>query len=144
MFLDASAIIAILGDEEDAASMLAKMQASRSGPFYSPVTYHEAVAGLARKKAQTDHQEKPIPVHLLEQAEEVVERFLVETGARPIDVTLDIARAAVGASKAYGRTVGHRAKLNFGDCFAYACARSYGLPLLFKGSDFIHTDVESA
>jgi ribonuclease VapC len=38
----------------------------------------------------------------------------------------------------------HRAKLNFGDCFSYALAKVSGLPLLFKGNDFILTDVESA
>ncbi len=38
----------------------------------------------------------------------------------------------------------HRANLNFGDCFAYALAKETGLPLLFKGDDFIHTDIVSA
>jgi ribonuclease VapC len=144
MFLDASAIIAILADEEDSALMLAKVKKSRSGLFYSPVTFYEAVAGLARKKAGLGAQQKPTPLHLLEQAEEFVERFLAETGAMPIAVTVDIGRSAVGVSKTYGRAVGHRAKLNFGDCFAYACARSRSLPLLFKGNDFVHTDIERA
>ena len=38
----------------------------------------------------------------------------------------------------------HAAGLNFGDCFAYALARTTGLPLLFKGNDFARTDVASA
>ena len=54
------------------------------------------------------------------------------------------ARAGAEAFRRYGRGSGHRAKLNFGDCFAYALARTRGLPLLFKGDDFIHTDVEPA
>lgn len=33
------------------------------------------------------------------------------------------------------------ARLNFGDCFAYALAKDTGLPLLFKGDDFTHTDI---
>jgi ribonuclease VapC len=41
----------------------------------------------------------------------------------------------------YGRIVGHKAALNFGDCFAYACARAYRAPLLYKGEDFSHTDL---
>ncbi len=36
------------------------------------------------------------------------------------------------------------AELNFGDCFAYALAKTRNLPLLFKGDDFIHTDIEPA
>ncbi len=35
----------------------------------------------------------------------------------------------------------HRAGLNFGDCFAYALAKATGEPLLFKGNDFNHTDI---
>ena len=38
----------------------------------------------------------------------------------------------------------HKAALNMGDCFAYALAKAKGQPILFKGNDFIHTDLESA
>ncbi len=38
----------------------------------------------------------------------------------------------------------HKAGLNFGDCFAYALAKETGEPLLFKGRDFGHTDIERA
>ena len=41
----------------------------------------------------------------------------------------------------FGKGSGHPAKLNFGDCFAYALAKSFGEPLLFKGDDFSRTDV---
>lgn len=44
----------------------------------------------------------------------------------------------------YGRGSGHPARLNMGDCFSYALAKSRNLPLLFKGDDFIHTDIEPA
>jgi ribonuclease VapC len=57
------------------------------------------------------------------------------------DVQLRVAREAYAR---YGRGAGHPAKLNMGDCFAYALARTRRLPLLFKGDDFIHTDVEPA
>jgi ribonuclease VapC len=43
----------------------------------------------------------------------------------------------------YGRGH-HRARLNYGDCFAYALAKRCGEPLLFKGNDFSHTDIEPA
>lgn len=52
-----------------------------------------------------------------------------------------IARAAY---RDFGRGSGHPAGLNFGDCFSYALAKHVGEPLLFKGEDFGHTDVETA
>ena len=54
------------------------------------------------------------------------------------------ARIAREAYRDFGKGSGHPAKLNFGDCFAYALAKTTGEPLLFKGDDFIHTDVISA
>jgi ribonuclease VapC len=44
----------------------------------------------------------------------------------------------------FGKGTGHPARLNFGDCFSYALARRLGTPLLYKGDDFIHTDIASA
>lgn len=57
---------------------------------------------------------------------------------------LDQMRVARVAYERYGRGSGHRAGLNMGDCFSYALSKSRGLPLLFKGDDFIHTDIEPA
>ena len=54
------------------------------------------------------------------------------------------ARIARDAYRDFGRGSGHPARLNFGDCFAYALARSMSEPLLFKGDDFAHTDVTPA
>ena len=59
-------------------------------------------------------------------------------------VTEAQARIARQAYRDFGKTSGHPAKLNFGDCFAYALAKSKGEPLLFKGQDFSRTDVKSA
>lgn len=59
-------------------------------------------------------------------------------------VTEDQARIAREAYRDFGKGSGHPAKLNFGDCFAYALAKSVGEPLLFKGDDFTHTDIVSA
>jgi ribonuclease VapC len=49
-----------------------------------------------------------------------------------------------GAYRDFGKGSGHPAQLNFGDCFAYALAKITGEPLLFKGDDFIHTDITPA
>lgn len=56
----------------------------------------------------------------------------------------ELAEAAVLAHRRFGRGTGHPANLNMGDCFSYALAKTRNLPLLFKGDDFIHTDVEPA
>jgi ribonuclease VapC len=54
------------------------------------------------------------------------------------------ARIAREAYRTFGKGSGHKARLNFGDCFAYALARVTGEPLLYKGGDFGETDVASA
>lgn len=58
-----------------------------------------------------------------------------------IHFTGDIGDAAVRAAGEYGRATGHPANLNFGDCFAYACAKAYRLGLIYKGDDFAKTDL---
>lgn len=58
-----------------------------------------------------------------------------------VDVTAADARSARQAYRDFGRGSGHRARLNFGDCFSYALAIRLDEPLLFKGDDFVHTDV---
>lgn len=60
------------------------------------------------------------------------------------DVTAAQAVLARGAYRDFGKGSGHPARLNFGDCFAYALAKDRDEPLLFKGEDFRHTDVVSA
>ena len=54
------------------------------------------------------------------------------------------ADAAYAAFIAFGRGSGHPAGLNFGDLFGYALAKTRGLPLLYKGDDFVHTDIANA
>jgi ribonuclease VapC len=55
-------------------------------------------------------------------------------------VSLEQARAALASFIRYGKGR-HRARLNLGDCFAYALAKTRNLPLLFKGDDFLNTDI---
>jgi ribonuclease VapC len=59
-------------------------------------------------------------------------------------VTPEQARLARNAYQRFGKGSGHRAKLNFGDCFAYALAKDLDEPLLFIGQDFLHTDIPRA
>lgn len=59
-------------------------------------------------------------------------------------VTEEQARIARQAYRDFGKGSGHPAQLNYGDCFAYALAKVTGEPLLFKGDDFVHTDLTAA
>lgn len=59
-------------------------------------------------------------------------------------ITAAIAALAGDAAETYGRGTGHRARLNFGECFSYAVAKHLDAPLLYKGDDFVHTDIKSA
>jgi ribonuclease VapC len=54
------------------------------------------------------------------------------------------AEIAIKADRRFGRGTGHPARLNFGDCLAYAAAMAHDAPLLFKGDDFARTDVRRA
>jgi len=84
-----------------------------------------------------DRSRSPIPARRIDDLSR-------ETGIAIEPVTEAQARIAREAYRDYGRGSSHPARLNFGDCFAYALARDSGEPLLFKGDDFTHTDVTPA
>jgi len=73
----------------------------------------------------------------------MLDTFLGEFEIRIEPVTAEQALLARQAFVLFGKGR-HRAALNFGDCFSYALARSYREPLLFKGEDFVHTDLDAA
>jgi ribonuclease VapC len=138
MFIDASAIISILNGEVDALELKQKLAASSTGVHLSPLVLYEAVNGLAR--AKSGKNSRPT-AELLEKAEAAVTAFTRGLGAREMPVTPEIGKTALEASRRFGKAVGHQADLNFGDCFAYACAKAAGVPLLYKGNDFAFTDL---
>jgi ribonuclease VapC len=74
----------------------------------------------------------------------LIEALLRSIRLTVADVTLEQARLGREGYRTYGRGTGHPARLNFGDCFAYALAKATGEPLLFKGDDFAHTDITPA
>ncbi|PND24038.1 type II toxin-antitoxin system VapC family toxin [Sinorhizobium sp. M4_45] len=145
MFLDASAIVAILAGEEDAGYLLAKIEMSEGLKIYSPISMFEAVISLARIVSISQFGDQvPTPPELIDEIQEDVAKFLETIGAREVSVSGSLHRNAIEAARNYGRFVGHPARLNFGDCFSYACAKEYRLPLLFKGDDFSKTDIDAA
>ena len=144
MFIDASAIISILAAEPDAGVQLAKIETSRKR-HVSAIVVFETVISLARILANLRGlKERPIPKELMSLAEQKVAEFLAVIDAEDVPVTGLIGNKALEAAKTFGKFTGHKADLNFGDCFAYACAASLHEPLLFKGDDFVHTDIRQA
>jgi ribonuclease VapC len=85
----------------------------------------------------TDGSRDPVLSNFLDQ-------FLEAAHIEVEPVTATQAKIARAAYCEYGQGSGHPAQLNFGDCFAYAIARDFREPLLYKGNDFSHTDIESA
>ncbi|RUU27254.1 PIN domain-containing protein, partial [Mesorhizobium sp. M6A.T.Ca.TU.002.02.2.1] len=102
----------------------------------------EAILGIARRKsvAESGDQAPTLPA-LIDQRQTIVVGFLAELKAVEVPLDTAIRELAVKAARDYGRDVGHPAKLNFGDCFSYACAKAYRVPLLYKGNDFLQTDL---
>jgi len=76
------------------------------------------------------------------EAVSAVEAFLALASIELVQIPPPVAFLALDAYNRYGKSR-HPANLNFGDCFAYACARHYRVPLLYKGNDFPQTDIEA-
>ena len=137
IFIDASAIVAILNAEPGADDIVRRIDDHRTKRFVSPLVRFEAAAAVARFQSGP---RKPT-AEQLEQAEDVVNRFCDAVGALDVVITGGVAQIALAASRRYGEAVGHPAGLNFGDCFAYACAKAYHAKLIYKGDDFSQTDL---
>jgi ribonuclease VapC len=73
----------------------------------------------------------------------LVDRFVDDWEVRTVPFGEGHFYAALDAFARFGKGR-HPARLNYGDCMAYATARVAGLPLLFVGEDFVRTDIESA
>jgi len=125
MIVDTSALVAVLRGEDDADGFIESMETSPSLRV-STATVLECTLVLG-----------PLRTALLDELLRVTAAEII-----PFDgEQLAIAREA---HERFGRGSGSAARLNFGDCFAYALARSRDEPLLFKGHDFGHTDLEPA
>jgi ribonuclease VapC len=132
MFVDASAIIAILTRETE-ASYLSGLLVRAKDPMTSAVAIFEATLGIARKRN--------VSVELVQSD---LEEFLAAAKIRTVEISGPEAVEALSAFSRYGKGRGHPAQLNLGDCFAYAVAKTNGVPLLFKGEDFSKTDIAIA
>jgi ribonuclease VapC len=141
MFVDASAIVAILG-REPGREEIEKRLASVEGRFFvSPLVKFEASVALGRQKAAARGTILEPSPELLRQAQRAVDAFVEDLDAEEVAITAEVGRRALDVDAVYGKAVGHPADLDFGDCFAYACAKSLGVPLIYKGKDFARTDL---
>jgi ribonuclease VapC len=129
MIVDSSALVAILLGEPETVEF-AKALDSAADLSISAGTFMELAIVI-------DSRKNPA---LSNQIEEILDRY--DINIEP--VTREQARIARQAYRDYGKGSGQRANLNFGDCFAYALARVKREPLLFKGDDFVHTDLRPA
>ena len=128
MIVDSSAVLAVIFGEPDAvrySDALAEAEACRMA---APVWFEAAMVvegrgGLAAAQRLDD--------------------FMAAAGMEIVPFTADQARLAQQAWRRFGKGR-HRAALNYGDCLSYALAHARREPLLFKGDDFVHTDIEPA
>jgi len=129
MIVDSSAIVAILKREADWQTLSGALNGAKSCSISAANYFESAIV--------VDGWKDPI---LSQQLDEVIEEFNIYIEP----VTGSQAMIARLAYRDYGRGSGHPANLNFGDCFSYALARVKREPILFKGDDFVHTDLRAA
>lgn len=131
MFVDTSALVAILTAEAERSTLLSRLDGAVD-PLTSGLAVFETAIAVARKTAMS-----------VADAEAQVAEFIRVVGLRIVPVAEAEAALALAAHARYGKGR-HPARLNLGDCFAYACARVHGVPLLYVGDDFSQTDIRSA
>lgn len=131
MFVDASASMAIVAGEPGHSALMDRL---RDSPvrLTSGVAVYEAVLAITRLQA--------VPPEV---AEEIVDDFLAATGVTRVPIAEAETRLALAVHARHGKGR-HPARLNLGDCFACACARMHGVPLLYVGDAFPQTDIRSA
>lgn len=128
MVIDTSAIVAILTGEPERASFIESVEAADSRLLSAATLVETSIVIENRYGAEGVRD---------------LDLFLTTAGVDVVPVDGDQALVARRAFSRFGKGR-HRAGLNFGDCFSYALATTRAEPLLFKGQDFVHTDISVA
>ena len=128
MILDSSAIVATMFQEPGFKSLLHKLADAPTIGIGAPTLVESGIVLSARMGRDTRG---------------LLSRFLEEAHVLVIPFSEAHFGIAMGAWLKYGKGR-HPAALNFGDCFAYACAKHFDVPLLYKGNDFARTDIDAA
>jgi ribonuclease VapC len=131
LFVDASAMIAMMTGEAEADRLADRLEAERER-VCSAISVWETVAGLCRSYTYS-----------VAGAREAVRGFMALNELKFVAIAEPEFEAAAQAYAEFGKGR-HAAALNMGDCFAYACAKTNRAALLFTGGDFSRTDVEIA
>lgn len=127
LVIDTSAVVACLAGEPERMAFIDRLQLATQRDF-SAMNLLEARLVLTFTKG--------LPA-------ELIDDFLLDYGVHVVPFDEDLSNLAFDAYHRYGKGR-HPAKLNMGDCAAYALAKSRGWPLLYKGDDFVQTDIERA
>jgi ribonuclease VapC len=128
MVIDTSALVAILLREPD-ANLFVRALADAPVRLISAVSRVELSFVIEGRKGEAGRAD--------------LELLLRDGGFDVASVSPQQAEIAIGAFRRFGKGR-HRAALNIGDCFSYALAAATEHSLLFKGDDFVHTDIRPA
>jgi ribonuclease VapC len=129
MIVDSSAMVAVIKREPDWRVLSERMDSADS-LCISAASYLETAIVLDKHRDPSRSAE--------------LDELLIDLGMVIEPVTVEQAKIARQAYRDYGKGSGHPANLNFGDCFSYALARVMREPMLYKGDDFVHTDIRPA
>ncbi len=132
VFVDASAMIALIAGEDDAEMLANRLDKANPPRLCSAISVWETVAGLCRSYRYS-----------ADAASRTVRSFLSHHEFRFVQIGEPELASAIAAYAQFGKGR-HTAALNMGDCYAYACARTNRAKLLFKGDDFTTTDIDQA
>ena len=127
--VDTSAVVAIAFGEPERGAFVERIRSVGRALVAAPTLVEARIVVHARRG---------------ERGVVLLDGWLTATPFEIVEIGVAEAGAAHAAFVAYGRGSGHPAGLNYGDLFAYALAKTRGLPLLYKGEDFALTDVEPA
>jgi ribonuclease VapC len=132
MFIDTSALVAIIEREAEAARLTGAIRAS-ANRWTSPLVRLETTMVLSRVRSSRVSQ-------LSISFDNIIKSLRVEI----IPLTDEMGIRAVEAFEKFGKGRGHPAQLNLADCMSYGAAKVLQAPLLFKGDDFAKTDIAAA
>lgn len=122
--IETSALVAVMFEEPDGPALEVVMTSNAC-----------AIPASCWLEASMAVRRKPLPVGVFDRYVAMLKPTILLFDERQ-------AQIAIAADRRYGRATGHPARLNFGDCMAYAAAVALDAPLLFKGEDFAQTDVK--
>jgi ribonuclease VapC len=132
MFIDTSALVAIIEREAEAARLTGAIRAS-ANRWTSPLVRLETTMVLSRARSSRVSQ-------LSISFDNIIKSLRVEI----IPLTDEMGIRAVEAFEKFGKGRGHPAQLNLADCMSYGAAQVLKAQLLFKGDDFTKTDIAVA